>query len=98
MPSQTTEPPAQSSIPNGESSNFPVFPQTARTAMSEFSHSECGMTRFPPNVEQIHVEHASTTTWLVVRRNDAEFRFPLSEGDRRSLYHQLLGGLSADAK
>src|SRR6202023_2273012 len=30
MPSQTTEPPAQSSIRNGESSNFPVFPQTAR--------------------------------------------------------------------
>ena len=30
MPSQTTEPPAQSSIRNGESSNFPVFPQTAK--------------------------------------------------------------------
>src|ERR1700732_2654836 len=29
MPSQTIEPPAQSSIRNGESSNFPVFPPTA---------------------------------------------------------------------
>src|ERR1700730_12395612 len=34
MPSQTTEPPAQSSIRNGESSNFPVFPQTASVATS----------------------------------------------------------------
>src|ERR1700736_1108355 len=31
MPSQTTEPPAQSSIRNGKSLNFQVFPQTART-------------------------------------------------------------------
>src|ERR1700730_2190556 len=34
MPSQTTEPPAQSSIRNGESSNFPVFPQTVRREIS----------------------------------------------------------------
>jgi hypothetical protein len=33
MPSQTTELPAQSSIRNGESSNFPVFPQARQTAM-----------------------------------------------------------------
>jgi hypothetical protein len=64
--------------------------------MPEFSHSECGMTRFPPNVEQIHIEHASTTTWLIVRRNDTEIRFPLSEGDRRHLAFLLLGDLATN--
>jgi hypothetical protein len=66
--------------------------------MSEFTHSECGMTRFPPNVEQIHIEHASAMTWLVIRRNDTELRFPLSEEDRQYLARLLLGGLATDLK
>jgi hypothetical protein len=63
--------------------------------MTEFSHNDGGMTRFPPNVEQIRIEHASTTTWLVARRNDTELKFPLSEPDRRHLARLLLGDLAA---
>src|SRR3979411_2564085 len=51
----------------------------------EFSHAENGMTRFPPNVEQISVEHESLRTWLIVRRNDISLRFPLCEADCRHL-------------
>jgi hypothetical protein len=47
----------------------------------EFSHAEQGMTRFPPNVEQITVERQSLRTWLITRRNDVELRFPLTEKD-----------------
>lgn len=50
-----------------------------------FSHADNGMTRFPPNVEQISVEHASLYTWLVARRNDLELRFPLTDADCRHL-------------
>src|ERR1700730_14216768 len=46
-----------------------------------FSHADKGMTRFPPNVEQISVEHESLRTWLIVRRNDVKLRFPLCEAD-----------------
>jgi hypothetical protein len=47
----------------------------------DFSHAEKGMTRFPPNVEQIMVEHETTRTWLITRRNDVVLRFPLTEAD-----------------
>lgn len=47
----------------------------------KFSHAKKGLTRFPPNVEQISVEHESLNTWLVTRRNDVELRFPLDAGD-----------------
>jgi hypothetical protein len=46
-----------------------------------FSHADKGMTRFPPNVEQISVEHESLCAWLVVRRNDLKLRFPLTDAD-----------------
>jgi len=64
------------------------------TVMPGFSHAEKGLTRFPPNVEQISVERSSTTTWLITRRNDVELRFPLDEGDRRHLAALLLGDLT----
>jgi len=63
----------------------PSRPISAGVVMAEFSHAESGMTRFPPNVEQITVEHESTRTWLVTRRNDLELRFPLNEADCRYL-------------
>jgi hypothetical protein len=56
-----------------------------------FSHAEKGMTRFPPNVEQISVEHESLRTWLIVRRNDVKLKFPLSESDCRHLAALLIG-------
>jgi hypothetical protein len=46
-----------------------------------FSHAEKGMTRFPPNVEQITVERESLCTWLVVRRNETTLKFPLTDTD-----------------
>jgi hypothetical protein len=50
-----------------------------------FSHGQSGLVRFPPNVEQISVEHESACTWLGVRRNDVELRLPLSDEDCRHL-------------
>ena len=61
--------------------------------MSDFSHAETGMTRFPPNVEQLRVERDSSVTWLIARRNDIELRFPLKEEDRRHLAQLILGDL-----
>jgi hypothetical protein len=55
-----------------------------------FSHADKGMTRFPPNVEQILVEHESLRTWLVVRQNDVRLRFPLCEADCRHLAALLI--------
>ncbi len=46
-----------------------------------FAHAENGMTRFPPNVEQILVERESLRTWLIVRRNDMKLKFPLTDDD-----------------
>ena len=60
----------------------------------DFSHAEKGLTRFPPNVEQINVEHESTRTWLVARRNDVVLRFPLTEDDCRHLAALLTSALS----
>ena len=56
-----------------------------------FSHAEKGLTRFPPNVEQITIERESTCTWLVTRRNDVVLRFPLSGEDCRYLAALLSG-------
>jgi hypothetical protein len=63
------------------------------TTMDTFHHAEKGMTRFPPNVEQLTIQRDSTVTWLVARRNDTELRFPLNEDDRRHLARLLLGDL-----
>ena len=60
-----------------------------------FSHADTGLTRFPPNVEQVTVERGPTVTWLVARRNDEVLRFPLTEDDRRHLAALLLGDLKA---
>jgi hypothetical protein len=57
----------------------------------QFSHGEAGITRFPPNVEQISVERESLATWLVVRRNDVILRFPLRDEDCRHLAALLTG-------
>lgn len=59
-----------------------------------FAHAEKGMTRFPPNVEQITVERESVRTWLVTRRNDTILRFPLTEADCCHLAKLLTGGRS----
>jgi hypothetical protein len=50
-----------------------------------FSHAAGGLSRFPPNVEQITIERDAMRTWLVVRRNETMLRFPLSEEDCRHL-------------
>jgi len=63
------------------------------TAIAKFSHADGGMTRFPPNVEQLSVVRESTVTWLVARRNNTELKFPLHEEDRRHLAALLLGDL-----
>ena len=55
----------------------------------EFSRSKSGITRFPPNVEQILVEHGGPRSWLIARRNDVELRFPLSHEDCEHLARLL---------
>ena len=60
------------------------------TAIAKFSHAENALTRFPPNVEQIRVQHDSTVTWLIVRRNEVELRFPLRREDSKHLAELLL--------
>jgi hypothetical protein len=66
---------------------------SATPITTDFSHAETGMTRFPPNIEQLSVKRESTVMWLVARRNDIELRFPLKENDRRHLAQLLLGDL-----
>jgi hypothetical protein len=63
------------------------------TAMASFSYADSGMTRFPPNIEQLTIQRDSAVTWLIARRNDTELRFPLNEDDRRHLARLLLGDL-----
>lgn len=55
-----------------------------------FSHAAKGMTRFPPNVEQITIEHQNLRTWLIVRRNDVQLKFPLTEKDCQHLARLLV--------
>jgi hypothetical protein len=54
-----------------------------------FSHADKGMTRFPPNIEQISVENESLWTWLIVRRNDVKLRFPLCNAVYADYLYQL---------
>jgi hypothetical protein len=61
--------------------------------MFDFSHASSGMTRFPPNVEQLRIERESTVVWLIARRNDVELKFPLNEEDRHHLAALILGDL-----
>ncbi len=61
--------------------------------MSDFSHAERGMTRFPPNVEQITIEKETSMVWLIARRNDTILRFPLQEADCRHLSKLLVQAL-----
>ena len=49
--------------------------------VARFGHADAGMTRFPPNVEQIRVEPAGQWLWLIVRRNDVELKMPLHPDD-----------------
>lgn len=60
-----------------------------------FRHAEAGLTRFPPNIEQLTIERGSDF-WLVARRNDIKLRFPLSHADRRHLAELLLEGLGTE--
>lgn len=60
-----------------------------------FYHSFGAMTRFPPNVESIAIDDGPAVFWLVVRRNDRELRFALSDSDRRHLASLLLRTLPA---
>ncbi|MCI0552300.1 MAG: hypothetical protein L0287_15220 [Anaerolineae bacterium] len=57
--------------------------------MDDFIYSQKGLTRFPPNVEQILIERESTVTWLIARRNDVVLRFPLNRDDCRQLVDLL---------
>ncbi len=59
----------------------------------DFTHAEGGLTRFPPNVEQISIEREATRTWLVARRNDVVLRFPLRDEDCRYLAGLLTSDL-----
>jgi hypothetical protein len=60
--------------------------------MADFSHTENGMTRFPPNIEQLKVKRESSLTWLIVRRNDLELKFPMNDDDCRHLAALLIAG------
>ena len=62
---------------------------------ASFEHAESGMTRFPPNVEQIRVERESVCTWLIVRRNETTLKLPLTEGDCDHLAALLTGRSNA---
>ncbi|WP_292223927.1 hypothetical protein [Brevundimonas sp.] len=53
--------------------------------ISPFHHSQSGMTRYPPNVEQLTVEKQGSFWILTARRNDVTLRFPLDETDRTKL-------------
>jgi hypothetical protein len=58
--------------------------QTLRTHYC-FEHAEIGLTRFPPNVEQITVRRESGVIWLIARRNETELKFPLMADDCQHL-------------
>lgn len=66
--------------------------------IARFSHGESGMTRFPPNVESVLVQHDTTVSWLIVRRNDTELRLPLYDEDRLFLARRLLEGSGFSVK
>lgn len=58
-----------------------------------FTHARLGLTRFPPNVEQISVHDDGFVLWLTVRRNDVILKFPMHPADRRHLAALLLDGI-----
>jgi hypothetical protein len=62
----------------------------------QFIHGENGLTRFPPNVEQIRVVHEANCSWLIARRNDVELKFPLSHEDCQKLASLLKNESSYD--
>ncbi|MDR3438975.1 hypothetical protein [Telmatospirillum sp.] len=55
----------------------------------KFQHAEGGMTRFPPNVQQITVEVSGPFIWLIARENGTIIRFPLSSADCDHLINLL---------
>ena len=55
-----------------------------------FQHADSGMTRFPPNVEQLTVESQGSVIWLKARRNDVELCFPLTRDDAMHLARLLV--------
>ena len=57
--------------------------------MARFAHGEIGLTRFPPNVEQISVRRESGRVWLTARRNDVTLVFPLDDVDAAHLARLL---------
>lgn len=59
---------------------------------SPFVRAERGMTRYPPNVEQLTVEGQGNTVWLVARRNDVTMRFPMTRDDAMHLAKLLADG------
>jgi hypothetical protein len=67
----------------------------ADDASFDFSYAEKGLTRFPPNIEQISVEREATRTWLIARRNDVVLRFPLTDKDCRHLADLLIGNANS---
>jgi hypothetical protein len=58
--------------------------------MESFSHADSGITRFPPNVEQITVRREGGVAWLSARRNDNRLEFPLQGADCEHLAGLLL--------
>lgn len=55
-----------------------------------FIQGEHGLTRFPPNIEQILVEHQPLFTLISMRRNDVTLKFALRNADREHLAALLL--------
>ena len=64
---------------------------------SPFQHAENGMTRFPPNIEQIDVGRGINGVWLRVRRNETVLKFPLGNKDVEHLIVLLNGALPMEA-
>lgn len=73
-------------------------PTSAPVTTAQFSHGECGLTRFPANVEQITVEYGSTCIWLVARRNEAVRRFPMNKSDCQHLISLLSAPPSSEGR
>jgi hypothetical protein len=62
-----------------------------------FTHGESGLTRFPPNIEQLSIERENLRTWLIARRNEVILRFPLEDRDCQHLADLLLKCLTPSA-
>ena len=67
-----------------------IVDQPGNGTTFRFSQSEKGITRWPPNIEQIRIERDSLRVWLIARRNDVELRFPLEQNDCEHLAALLL--------